>query len=417
MCIKAFGFADVKAKKPMEVDTPFRMYSMTKVMTSTIALVLRSRYGEPSPDDEVSKFIPSFGRDWHIVEEATHADEAVEVRSLITGRTEQVSFSRRKAVGPMLVKHLMSECSGIGYEVSSDLDVLLGNALGTKRSFAISNALRQQICPTLYTSGCILGHDLTVAEFCDAIATAGVLSTEPGTISYGLGATVLGRIVEVVYEKHCGYKPLRNIFKELLFEPLGMSTACFFDKGLAGRLPTLYGLTRPQHADPYVVNAEDSIPPHEPPYSNQSDHFCGPMKYDSGDTGSVMTVADYSKFLECLLGGGSGPNGETVLPVEVVDELLRCRFNGLNFNTAHGTNNGMSNDGACFSTGWVTQEPGPGTPKQNYWSGYANTHFRLYVDDGSYIILGVQCMDHSGTGFVNKALREPCIQTFLQNWT
>merc|ERR1712083_711971 len=165
-------------------------------------------------------------------------------------------------------------------------------------------------------------------------------------------------------------------------------------------MPTLYGLKR-QGGDPAVVLAEESVPPLPRPYSNHRDHFTGPMKYDSGDTGSAMTVADYAKFLDCILRGGTAADGSRVLPASVVEELLNTRFEGLSFETGVGKMMGLSSDGAAFSTGWVTQEARADAPKQNYWSGYAGTHVRLYAEEDSYIVQGIQCMDHSGTGLLN----------------
>ena len=48
---KAFGFADTETQVPMDKDTTFRMYSMTKVMTSAVALILQDKVKEPAPED------------------------------------------------------------------------------------------------------------------------------------------------------------------------------------------------------------------------------------------------------------------------------------------------------------------------------------------------------------------------------
>jgi len=413
---KAFGHADLEAKRPLGLECPFRMYSMTKVMTSALALALHERTGSLNPEDAVSKYIPAFDREWDVVEECPSGSEIVDVRSMITGETQQVSFRRRKASQPMLVKHLMAECSGIGYEIWGDLDgTMKQGSLETKRGYAIANALRRKINPSIYTSSCILGHHLDLAGFCNTIAAAGVLSTEPGVISYGLGATVLGRIIEIVYEQHNGVKtPLRDIFKAMLFEPLGMSSATFFDPSLAKTLPVLYGL-KPGEMSSEVVRAEASVPALDPPYSNQSDHFAGPMRYDSGDTGSVMTVEDYAKFLDCLLNDGLAADGSRVLPAKVVAELLSGRPTGNSFDTGIGHMMGLS-ETSPFTYGWVSADPTEGTPRQCFWSGYAGTHIRLFPDDKSYIIQGIQCMDHSFTGTAEAIFRNPCLETFLKHW-
>merc|ERR1712187_145403 len=115
----------------------------------------------------------------------------------------------------------------------------------------------------------------------------------------------------------------RDIFHELLFKPLGMESAVFYDSSLVDKLPKLYGLCRASDGSPVAVPAEESVPPLATPYSNHHDHFSGPMKYDSGDTGAVMTVSDYAKFLECLLSKGLAPDGTRVISEDAVNTLVR----------------------------------------------------------------------------------------------
>ena len=152
----------------------------------------------------------------------------------------------RPAAETMRVKHLLSETSGIGYEMFSDLDEVFGD-WGCGDVYAIANALRRRRHPCVYRSTSILGADLDLAEFCDVLSAAGVLVCEPGTFSYGLGATVLGRVIEVAYAAHCGaHRKLSDIFAELLFRPLRLESAAFFlpdGDPRARRLPTLYGAT------------------------------------------------------------------------------------------------------------------------------------------------------------------------------
>ena len=62
---------------------------------------------------------------------------------------------------------------------------------------AVASALRQKLNPDIYRSTNILGADCDLAAFCDTLAEAGVLACEPGEFSYGLGNTVLGRVIEV----------------------------------------------------------------------------------------------------------------------------------------------------------------------------------------------------------------------------
>ena len=72
---------------------------------------------------------------------------------------------------------------------------------------AVASALRQKLNPDIYRSTNILGADCDLAAFCDTLAEAGVLACEPGEFSYGLGNTVLGRVIEV----RCWHQSVRVI--------------------------------------------------------------------------------------------------------------------------------------------------------------------------------------------------------------
>ena len=109
---KAFGVSDLKSGKAMQTDSMFRMYSMTKVLTSFVALRL---YEEElfNFDDPVSKFIPSFDRSWEIVVDSADGAETIDYKSILTGENLNLGFNRKKSEKPMLIKHLMSESAGI----------------------------------------------------------------------------------------------------------------------------------------------------------------------------------------------------------------------------------------------------------------------------------------------------------------
>ena len=225
---KAFGVSNLKSGKAMQTDAMFRMYSMTKVLTSFIALRL---YEEElfELDDPVSQFIPSFDRAWDIVVDCPEGPESIDYKSILTGESQNLNFRRKISTEPMLIKHLMSESAGIEYEIFSEYDSLFGGGVCDRNAGLVANALRQQLHPQVYRSSSILGADITLQEFVDTIGNAGVLTCEPGEFSYGHGATVLGRIIEILYEKSRGeFKKLSEIMSALLFEPLEMEDAAFF---------------------------------------------------------------------------------------------------------------------------------------------------------------------------------------------
>jgi CubicO group peptidase (beta-lactamase class C family) len=95
-------------------------------------------------------------------------------------------------------------------------------------------------------------------------------------------------VIEIAYEQLHGHrKDLSAIFQEMLFAPLGMTEASFYlmdGDARIGRMASLYGV----NGDGDCVPAEASLPPMHPAYSNHTDHFSGPRKFETGDTGTVM---------------------------------------------------------------------------------------------------------------------------------
>src|SRR5437868_2375035 len=99
----AFGLQDVRQKKPMQKDSIFRMASMTKPVTSTAVMMLKEQ-GNLNLDDPVSKFLPSF-KNREVIANFNPAD---------------ATFTTRKAAGEVLIRHLLSNTSGLAYGFSND---------------------------------------------------------------------------------------------------------------------------------------------------------------------------------------------------------------------------------------------------------------------------------------------------------
>jgi CubicO group peptidase (beta-lactamase class C family) len=435
---KAFGFADLEGSKVMEPDALMRMYSMTKVLTSALALMLYEK-GLFKLNDPVGAYLPSFDREWTVVREADQGRESplgeVDIYNMALGTSSTVKYSGVRANNVMRIKHLMTETSGIGYDLWGDFDEMLGHELGTKRAFHVANALRARVHPNVYKSSCILGQDLTLEEFCDAIAEAGALATEPGQFSYGLGAAVLGRVIEVVYEEHGGSKKkLSGIFEELLFRPLGMQDAAFFlDDGdpRVGRIPTLCGVKVDEDSRVSMVPAAESVAPTDPPYSNGTDHVSGPRKQESGDTGTLMTVEDYGRFLDFVARGGITASGERLLSAAGAYSLTRKWIRGLDLDTGlarfcdcAGTLNASLPK--SFQFGWAITNPSPDLeeyqptehPAMCRWSGYANSTVHYFRDEDAWIVIAPQVMCHglAGKGEIYAVLTKPALETFLDLW-
>ena len=432
---KAFGVSNLTSGEKMQTDAIFRMFSMTKVLTSFVALRLYEE-GLFDLEDPVSKYIPSFDRSWDIVVDSDSGPERIDYKSFLTGEILNLGFKREKSTKPMLIKHLMSESSGIEYELFSEYDSFLGGGICDRSAGLVANAVRQQLHPEVYRSTSIVGADLTLEEFVDTIGSAGVLTCEPGEFSYGHGATVLGRVIEVLYEKTRGkFKKFSEIMSELLFDPLGMKDAAFFladGDPRVNRIPTLYGAMLNESGLSTQIAEEQECYPQSVEYlTNQTAHYSGPRSYESGDTGSIMTASDYSKFYDMLLDGGISKNGERLLSSKGVQTLCKGRFKGLRLETPLAKSFGVAGTHSpfpkSFNFGWATSHGddfslrGYATSDHSdmsHWGGYALTQGFFYPKEDSYMLVCPQIMltTPGAFAFGQALIRDASMSAFHNVW-
>ena len=362
---KAFGFHDKATSAPMQEDAIFRFYSNSKVFGSAVALHLQSQ-GRLSLEDPVSKYLSSFNREWSLLREAEDGSRGIEVFDALEQTPKDVRYSLATSEVPMQVKHLLSETSGIGYDFGA--------------TSLACNTLRQKASEpeSFFSSGHIVGSSLSVGEFCDVIAKAGVLCTEPGTESYGHGATVLGRIVEVIQNTK-----LSDYLAETVFRPCNIEAEFFFADGdpRVARLPGMYAPVPNEAGEGYTMfPCQETVPGS----TNHTDHFAGPRTCESLDTGLCMTVESYAKFFDMLINGGNAATGQSILDAAAVHSLTHDQ-------TSFGP----------FSYGWevqpcsVTNSEGKRLTVMCRWGGYASTMAYLFPEEETYIILGQQIMSYT----------------------
>ena len=241
---KSFGVQDVETKKPITDQTIFRLFSMTKAITSVAAMALVDE-GKLKLDEPVSKYIPSFA-DVKVGVEKSAADG--------TKKLELVDPNR-----PPTVLDLMRHTSGITYGFYGDSLV--------RKAYAAAN---------LYAG------DFDLAEFAERIAKL-PLHNQPGALwQYGHSTDVLARIMEIV-----SGKSLLEIEKEKLLDPLGMKDTGFFvtdpekQKLLAQPVPNDSDFRVGRENRPEIVK-----------------------RWQSASGGMVSTMSDFSKFAQMLLDGG-----------------------------------------------------------------------------------------------------------------
>ena len=241
-----FGVRDVATKLPMSADTIFRLYSMSKPVTSVAAMMLVED-GKLKLDDPVSKYIPAFAE----------TKVGVEKR----GDDGRLMLVRESLSRPITIEDLLRHTSGLTY------------------GFNGGNLVRK-----FYAEADLFSGDLTNAQFAERIAAL-PLAEQPGTQwDYGHSTDVLGRVIEVV-----SGKTLFQFEKERLLDPLGMSETAFY-VGDAKKRPRI---AEPMPDDRLINPTTEIRDPLQP------------RKAESGGAGLVGTVGDYARFAQMLLNGGT----------------------------------------------------------------------------------------------------------------
>src|SRR6516225_4277139 len=251
---ESFGWLDAATKTPMPKDAIFRIYSMSKPITSVAAMILVEQ-GRLFLSDPVQNYIPAF------------KDMKVAVQKPDTPNVDLVP-----AVRPMTVQDLMRHTSGLTY----------GFLPGTPVA-------------KMYQDANLFGAEVTNADFAAAIAKL-PLAAQPGSSwNYSHSTDVLGRVVEVA----SGKSPYQ-FEKENILDPLGMSDTGFSVPSAKQDL-----IAEPLPTDNKVVGTS--------PVSNPR----LPAKWEAGGQGMVSTAFDYAKFLQMLQNGGALDGHRILSPATV----------------------------------------------------------------------------------------------------
>ena len=318
-----YGVLDTESGAPVRPDTLWRIYSMTKPITSVAAMMLWEE-GRLQLTDEISRWLPEF------------ADVRVFAKGSIT-----TPFTV-PAIEPIRVWHLMTHTSGLtyGFMMTSTVD-----AIYRASGFDIAVA------------------DVDSATACQRWATLPLLF-QPGTQwGYGISTDVLGRIVEVISGQSLG-----DFCAERIFGPLGMADARWWvPEAERERLATLY-VPDPATGRPVRYAQLDGQVHKEP-------------AMHAGGGGLVCTAADYLRFTEMLSREGE-LEGVRLLGSRTVRFMTRNHLPG-GVDIADIQSGGFAEttlEGVGFGLGFaVVLDPLPAkvptSPGSYYWGGLASTVF------------------------------------------
>jgi CubicO group peptidase (beta-lactamase class C family) len=249
--VATYGQRDMEAGLPVEPDTLWRIYSMTKPITSVAAMMLYEEGGFQLTDP-VSRYIPSFGG-----------------TRVFTGGSD-LGFTTEPVTEPMRIWHLLTHTSGLTYGFHRSHPV---DAIYRARGFEWGSP-----------------RDTDLAGICDLFADMPLVFQPGSEWNYSVSTDVLGRVVEVV-----SGQSLDEFFAERIFRPLGMTETAFWaGPEEAGRLGALYNRVDGKLGR---IDAMGKAALRKPVYL-------------SGGGGLVSSAADYHRFTEMLLHRPDSPAGE-----------------------------------------------------------------------------------------------------------
>jgi CubicO group peptidase (beta-lactamase class C family) len=258
----AAGLLDVRKTDPVQKDSIFRIYSMSKPVTG-VAMMILYEEGKWQLNDPVSRYIPEFAK-----------------LKVYTGKNDDGTPKLEDAKRSMTMRELMTHTGGLGYVLNA------------------SNPVDKMII-----DGNVLNAGAPLQTMIDGLAKIPLLA-QPGTRwSYSIGVDVQGYLVE----KFSG-QPFADFARARIFEPLGMKdTAFYVPKEKLARFAQV-------HKGSGASLAVDE---------NRPDPAVVPLG-PSGGGGLFSTAMDYARFCEMLLEGGQF-NGARLLAPRTV-EMMRTNF-------------------------------------------------------------------------------------------
>jgi CubicO group peptidase (beta-lactamase class C family) len=328
--VSSLGYADLERGKPIADDTIFRIFSMTKPITSVALMTLYER-GYFQLNDPVHRVIPA----WR------------DMRVYVSGEGERMET--RPPSRPMTFRHLLSHQSGLSY--GGGLAALAG--------------IEMKLHPAdeaYVAAGVARNRDETLKSFVEKLGQM-PLRFDPGDRwMYSYATDVCGYLVEVL-----SGKPFDQYLREKIFEPLGMrDTGFHVPPAKAHRLAAGYRRAR----DKSLRLMDD---PETSPYLNEPSFL-------SGGGGLTSTMADYLRFCEMLRRGGE-LDGARILGPRTIDLMRQNHLTGGESlaRMALGLFSETAYDGVGFGLGFAMTldavESGSIAAGDYYWGGAASTIF------------------------------------------
>ncbi|MDR3512812.1 MAG: serine hydrolase [Caulobacteraceae bacterium] len=343
---KSLGRMDLERDRPMADDAIFRIYSMTKPITS-VALMTLFEQGYFQLDDPVSRYVP----EWK--------DQKV----WVSGDGDQMELVAPNR--PMSFRHVLSHSGGLTY---GSLLAALG---APDDGHPVDKAYARH--------GVRRGEGETLHDFAMKLAKT-PLRYHPGERwMYSLSTDVCGYLVERISGKR-----FDRFLQEVIFDPLKMvDTAFVVDQAKVGRFTANYQ-RQPDKSLRLVDDPQTSTYLKEPAFF-------------SGGGGLTSTTADYLRFCEMLRRGGE-LDGARILGSRTIELMCKNHLrDGQDLTQmAIGGFSETANTGVGFGLGFAmtlnqvaTGSLGEG---DYYWGGAASTIFWVDPKEDLTVVFMTQMM-------------------------
>ena len=334
-----FGYQDLASQKPMELDTIFRFYSMTKPITSAAVMMLYEE-GNFHLDDPVSGFIPEL--------------DGLKVFDGM-GQIGPKFIPQQSAI---TIRQLLTHTSGLTYGFYEDSPV-----------------------EQMYRDANLGDPDSNLQEMIEKLSEIPLVSQPGSAWRYSYATDVLGRLVEVI-----SGESFDSFLKEGIFGPLGMDdTAFYVTEDKLDRLSSIYG-----PAENGGIQELDN------PSVNK---YRRPITNFSGGGGLTSTAADYLKFCQMMLGGGAS-NGERLLGPKTVEMMTSNHLSDDLMPFSVSESGADSSQGCGFGLGFrvildIAEHGTIGTEGSYSWGGAASTAFWIDPVEDLIAIMLTQFMPSS----------------------
>jgi CubicO group peptidase (beta-lactamase class C family) len=357
--IDVAGKADVARDTPMAVDTIFRIYSMSKPLTS-VAIMMLYEEARFQLDDPISCFIPAFAGQ----------------RVLAGGSRGKIDTV--PAVRDITFRDLLTHTSGLtyGFMESTLVD---GLYRAHKIDFQTENS--------------------SLKELVEKAAALPLLS-QPGTRwNYSISTDVLGYLVEVV-----SGVPFEKFLKERVIDPLKLVDTDFHvPEAKHGRLAANYAVGR--KGGLHLIDDPQKSP------------YLQPRNVNSGGGGLVSTASDYARFCQFMLNKGE-LDGVRLLSRKTVELMTANHLGGDMADMGTPRFSETTYEGIGFGLGFsVMIDPAKaqilGTPGEYAWGGAASTAFWIDPQEEMFVVFLTQLMPSSAYPF-RRELRVLTYQSILE---